>query len=373
MNQIDKTNTTPLPAAHEEVFASMAPHEPGGFATNNTPLIRNCWYVAARSQEIDRTPFARKLLGVDVVLWRSEAGVPVAMRNRCPHRSFPLARGRLEGDHLVCGYHGMRFGQDGVCTHMPALNNVPSTAMVRTFPLVDRGPLSWIWMGAPDLADEALIPDTSWLASRDWGTVTGDFYIKTDYVGMHENLIDQTHFPFLHPDTVGTPEYARSKLTASTEADQVVIRRELKNSRPPGVYGKPADIMDKKVDRTSEARFVSPALHTAFARVRVHDADPGKPELYRYNITHVFTPETNNSIHYWWFNSRDYQQGDKAIDKFMTEAHSQAYSEDVEALEWINEVVRTDGEAQFDLSFAPDKPGLMARRIMCRLALQEAG
>ncbi len=102
------------------------------------------------------------------------------------------------------------------------------------------------------------------------------------------------------------------------------------------------------------------------------EPDAGKPELYRYNITHVFTPETNNSIHYWWFNSRDYAIGDAEIDRFMFEAHSQAYYEDVEALEWINEVVRTDGEEQFDLSFAPDKPGLMARRLMYRLAMREA-
>jgi hypothetical protein len=56
----------------------------------------------------------------------------------------------------------------------------------------------------------------------------------------------------------------------------------------------------------------------------------------------------------------------------MVEAHSLAYHEDLEALEWINEVVRNDGETQFDLSFAPDKPGLMARRIMYRLAMKEA-
>jgi hypothetical protein len=86
------------------------------------------------------------------------------------------------------------------------------------------------------------------------------------------------------------------------------------------------------------------------------DPDPGQPTLYKYNITHVFTPETNNSIHYWWFVSRDYRINDPEIDKLMVEAHAQAYYEDVEALEWINEVVRNDGEAQFDLSFAPDKP-----------------
>ena len=85
---------------------------------------------------------------------------------------------------------------------------------------------------------------------------------------MHENLIDQTHFPFLHPDTVGTPEYARSKLTASTENNQVVIRRELKNASPPGVYGKPANIMHKRVDRTSERAPTAGAPHSVRARAR---------------------------------------------------------------------------------------------------------
>ena len=34
-------------------------------------------------------------------------------------------------------------------------------------------------------------------------------------------------------------------------------------------------------------------------------------------------------------------------------------------------VVRNDADPQTDLSFAPDKPGLMARRIMYRLATKE--
>lgn len=354
------------------VFAAMEPHEPGQFATHATPLIRNCWYVAGRSSEIGRTPFARRFLGVDVVLYRTEDGHPVAMRNRCPHRSFPLVRGKLEGDRLICGYHGMEFEPDGVCAHMPALSSTPSTVTIRTYPVADRGPLTWIWMGSPDLADESLIPPTPWLADSAWGTVTGDFHINADYVSMHENLIDQTHFPFLHPGTVGTPEYARSKLTANTENNQVAIRRELRDSPPPGVYGIPADIMGKRVDRTSEARFVSPALHTAFAEINDPAPDDGKPSRYRYNITHTFTPETNTSIHYWWFNSRDYRPDDKGIDSFIFDAHKQAYHEDVEALEWIMEVVKNDADPQIDLSFAPDKPGLMARRIMYRLAMKEA-
>jgi phenylpropionate dioxygenase-like ring-hydroxylating dioxygenase large terminal subunit len=355
----------------EEVFAAMEPHDPGQFATHATPLVRDCWYVAALADEIGRTPLARRLLGNDVVLYRTEAGAPVAMRNRCPHRSFPLARGTLKGDRIVCGYHGMEFEPDGACSAMPALSTTPSTVSVRTYPTVDRGPLTWIWLGSPDLADEHLIPDTAWLADPGWGTVGGSFHIAADYVAMHENLIDQTHFPFLHPETVGTPEYARSRLSVSTEDDHVVIRRELRNSPPPAVYGERAGIMHKRVDRSSEARFISPALHVARAQVADAAPDAGQPSTYRYTITHCFTPETNTSIHYWWFNSRDYRPGDQAIDDFLRTASHQAYNEDVEALEWIMDVVRGDTDPQIDLSFAPDKPGLMARRIMYRLAMKE--
>lgn len=358
-------------ARENAIFEAMAPREQGRFANHATPLIRNCWYVAGRRGEIGRPPIARRLLGIDVALYRTLAGEPVAVRNRCPHRSFPLARGRLDGDNLVCGYHGMAFNADGACVHMPALNSAPASATVRTFPIVDRGPLTWIWMGPPHLADEALIPDTSWLTDTGWSSVTGSYHIKTDYVSMHENLIDQTHFPFLHPDTVGTPEYAKSKLTATTEGDQVVIRRKLPNSPPPAVYGKPAEIMHKRVDRTSEARFVSPAMHVAFAEIIDPKPDAGKPERYRYNITHIFTPETNTAIHYWWFNSRDYKPGDPEIDRFLFDASSKAYQEDVEALQWIMDNVLQDEAPQFDLSFAPDKPGLMARRIIHRLAEAE--
>lgn len=147
-----------------------------------------------------------------MVLYRTGDGRPVALRNRCPHRSFPLAKGKLVGDTLVCGYHGMAFNADGMCVHMPALNSASASAAVRTFPIADREPLTWIWMGPPHLADEALIPALPWLQDAAWGTVTGDFHIEADYVGMHENLIDQIHFPFLHPDMVGTPEYAAPSL-----------------------------------------------------------------------------------------------------------------------------------------------------------------
>lgn len=347
--------------------------EAGGFADPATPLVRNCWYVAGRSAEIGRDIISRRLLGVDVAMYRTLAGEPVAVRNRCPHRSFPLARGKLVGDVLHCGYHGMQFDPSGHCVNMPSMPLVPTNANVRSFPIAERGPLVWIWMGNPDLADPGLIPDTSWLGDPGWCSVTGDFFMKCDYVSMHENLLDQTHFPFLHPGTVGTPEYARSKLDVRQDGDRVLLNRALRQSPPPGIYGVPAEVMHKKVDRFSEARFESPAMHVAFAKIVDPEPDAGKPSVYRFNITHLITPETQGTIHYWWFNSRDFKHGDQEADAFIHAASEKAYLEDVDALEWILQVVTRDEEKQFDLNFAPDKPGLLMRRMLHDRAALEAG
>ena len=51
-----------------------------GYADQNTPLVRNCWYVAARSGEVGRELMHRRLLGVDVAMYRTLAGEPVAVR-----------------------------------------------------------------------------------------------------------------------------------------------------------------------------------------------------------------------------------------------------------------------------------------------------
>nr|WP_314466795.1 aromatic ring-hydroxylating dioxygenase subunit alpha [uncultured Novosphingobium sp.] len=351
--------------------AAASPLEMGRFADQNTPLVRNCWYVAGFADEISRDIISRRLLGVDVALYRTLAGEPVAVRNRCPHRSFPLAKGRLEGDVLVCGYHGMQFDPSGRCLAMPSMPIVPTNANVAAFPTAERGPLVWIWMGDPDHADEALIPDTSWLASPEWKSVRGAYHIKSDYVAMHENLLDQTHFPFLHPGTVGTPEFARSKLDVRLEGDVVVIYRALRDAPPPGIYGVPMGLMDKRVDRFSEARYVSPALHTAYASVTDNADASGAPKKYRFNITHLITPETQTSLHYWWFNSRDRKLEDEQADAFLRTASEKAYLEDVDALEWIAQTVAQDAEPQFDLNFAPDKPGLLMRRSIFERAEAE--
>ncbi|MFM2371198.1 MAG: hypothetical protein RIS85_920, partial [Pseudomonadota bacterium] len=117
-------------------------------ADRNTPFLFDCWYVAGFGAEFGRELMARTLLGRPLVFYRRQDGAPVAMSDRCVHRSFPLSRSKLDGDTIVCGYHGLRYDSDGACVEAPALGGqCPAGIGVRSYMLREQGPLVWIWMG----------------------------------------------------------------------------------------------------------------------------------------------------------------------------------------------------------------------------------
>ena len=87
-------------------------------------FVKNAWYIVARSPEITRSPVARMVCAEALVLYRKEDGTPVALRNQCPHRKYPLSEGRVVGDEIQCMYHGMKFDPDGACTFIPGQEEI---------------------------------------------------------------------------------------------------------------------------------------------------------------------------------------------------------------------------------------------------------
>src|SRR5262249_47489181 len=98
----------------------------------------------------------------------------VAQENRCCHRLAPLSRGRKEGDDLRCMYHGLKFAPSGKCIEIPQQDIIPSTAVVRSYPVVEQDCWVWIWMGDPALAERALIPRALNHNHPDWFMLTGE-------------------------------------------------------------------------------------------------------------------------------------------------------------------------------------------------------
>lgn len=78
------------------------------------------WQPLLPSQQLGSRPLLRRLAGDRIVLFRTTEGQASALSDICPHRRMSLAAGRVEGDQLVCAYHGWRFGVDGAI-HCPLM------------------------------------------------------------------------------------------------------------------------------------------------------------------------------------------------------------------------------------------------------------
>ena len=120
----------------------------------------NTWYVAARSEEIPADkPLGRRICNQPMAFFRNSAGVVAAVLDFCPHRGAPLSLGFVEGDTLVCGYHGLAMGCDGKTVSMPcqrvrgfpavagvyycmALSLYPEAAYEEVFAVIAQG-LAW--------------------------------------------------------------------------------------------------------------------------------------------------------------------------------------------------------------------------------------
>ncbi|MFV0645736.1 MAG: Rieske 2Fe-2S domain-containing protein, partial [Sphingomonadaceae bacterium] len=329
-------------------------------ADRNTPFVFDEWYVAAFKDEIGRALLPRTLLGKRIVFYRTEAGEPVALDDRCAHRSYPLSASTLQGDTIVCGYHGFRYDSAGNCVEVPSLKTCPRTIGVRRYPLVEIGPLVWIWMGDEDKADTARIPDVSYVDHPDWQCSKGYMSLPGNYVSLHENLLDLTHLSFVHAKSFGTPDYAAAPYKTEYGNGHFKVTREVNPTLLPPVWAEPSGLTGVGTAvRIATSEFLSPAYH----RVSTSFCDGAVPEDQRQicsiRTAHLPTPETQTSTHYFIVHARDFALDQHEVTDVMHERLFAAFTEDVEALSILEVVLENTAEEDFyEISVASDDPGI---------------
>lgn len=102
------------------------------------------------------------LLGHELALWRPLDGGPAkAWENRCPHRSLRLSLGFVQGDQLVCRYHGWRYGRDGRCAGVPSSpdTQAPPAACVRTYLCHEADGVLWASLALTPRGYPPRLPD----------------------------------------------------------------------------------------------------------------------------------------------------------------------------------------------------------------------
>jgi phenylpropionate dioxygenase-like ring-hydroxylating dioxygenase large terminal subunit len=166
-------------------------------------VLLNDWHVVARSEDIQSGRLiTAKLLDRDLVLWRNQAGQVLVWDDRCPHRSIPLSRGKIVNDRVVCAYHGLVFNSAGQCISAPARPDYtpPKQACVTPFAAQEQYGLVYVCLGEPS----GPVPAFPEWDDPDYRLcLSGPSPCQTSGLRAIENFLDVSHFPFVHPGTLG--------------------------------------------------------------------------------------------------------------------------------------------------------------------------
>lgn len=328
-------------------------------------FLWNAWYPAAWSHEVSRTLLARTLLGTAIVLYRLQNGEPAALVNRCPHRFAPLDRGSLHGDELQCGYHGLRFASSGRCVHSPHGDGVPPKVSVRSFPLVERYGLIWIWMGQAECVEEANLPAFEHLVSRKFRSIRGSMLTAAHYEIVADNLLDLSHTQFVHGNYLES-DLLRAQRELAVEGTTVHLTHVFPTGKPPPIAQRYLPDADAPVDQTMQIRWDVPSL-VQLTQVITPVSGDRTPRLHI--GTHLLTPETPTTTHYFYASSRSFGCDSEALDALIREWHRVGFGEQdkpmVEAVQ--RNMGTTDLMALRPLSLAGDAAALRARRILRQL------
>lgn len=166
-------------------------------------ILINDWHPVFRSDAlVPRKPESVRLLGEDLVLWRSENGVQ-AWKDLCVHRGTRLSLGEVQQETLTCPYHGWVYDAFGQCIHIPAHphQTPPAKAHAIVYQARERYGMVWVCLGQP-AEDIPVFPEESDPAFRK--LLTGPFApMRASGLRAIENFLDVTHFPFVHSGILG--------------------------------------------------------------------------------------------------------------------------------------------------------------------------
>lgn len=254
--------------------------------------LRNCWYVAAASEELTDKPMARTLLDTPVMLYRGESGTPFALDRHCPHRFAPLDQGIVTGDKIACPYHGLQFDGQGKCVFSPSGDEPPPHARLRSYPLVERHAMLWIWMGNAALADPSVIPDFSYMEGPDFGWYTGYLHVQGNYELVVDNLLDLTHTEFLHPMLSSAGWTSRNEQTITQTGDTIHVLNVAQNDMMSPLLQQMRPDLPPVGTHIQEERWDAPS------HLRLYFEFQSGGEKLIIPSAHFLTPETPTTTHY---------------------------------------------------------------------------
>lgn len=205
------------------------------------------WYPVSPIQDIDpKRPTSVVILGLRLVIWKPKSSKTYQVfLDQCPHRLAPLSEGRVDTQtgNLMCSYHGWQFDPQGICTHIPQIENSEIVTKNQknlcavTLPVRQENDLLWVWPDAKSAEQASVTPlPLSPQIDASKGFVWDSFVrdLEYDWQTLVENVADPAHVPFAHHGLQGNRQQAvpmPMNIEKSTvDLIEVLLERDLRRT-----------------------------------------------------------------------------------------------------------------------------------------------
>ncbi|MDB5874831.1 MAG: aromatic ring-hydroxylating dioxygenase subunit alpha [Ramlibacter sp.] len=320
-------------------------------------LFRRFWYPVMPTRLLDENrPLPFRLLGEDIVLWKGAGGYS-AMEDRCCHRTAKLSMGWVEGDRIVCGYHGWAYDCSGQCVSMPQNPDARSIPYkVKNYQTQVRYGYVWLCLDADPLNT---IPDLEEDGAPGFRLIH-EFYepCRTSGLRLMENFFDFSHTGFVHKGTFGHMADPRPRETTLEETDYGMV---LRGDVP--VLNTDAHI--KRVVKGSELESVRHMVSKWYMPF-MRKSQINYPNGLVHSLVTSATPiDDENSMICQWIYRNDTEQDVSAAD--CIEMDRRITDEDILIMEGVDPDVALEPARGEEAHMYTDRPGLAMRKRLLAL------
>lgn len=344
-----------------------------------TDYLQNAWYCIGWAEELEDGPIGRTVLEKPVVVFETDKQELVALGGACPHRFAPLAQGKVCEETIACPYHGLVFDKNGQCILNPhgpgGQGPIPPNAKVPKYVAMKKFGAIWVWLGDPEQADPNSLDFFDWTSSPEYGGFSGYLKVEANYQLVIDNLLDLTHGPYLHPNTLAGEDLAEipeivPEFEFKTDDDNTIHSNYIFSNIPPApliipIWGK------RQSDLYSLMRW-RPA---SILELDIIATEPGtdKSEGFHQPSYHFITPINEFETHYFYASGRNMKIDDEAIQEHMQKTAQAAFGDEDEPM------IRACQEMMGSSDLMALKPAILqsdisavqARRVLSKLIKAE--
>ena len=170
--------------------------------------LRRYWHPVALTSEVSEVPREIRILGEDLVIFKTSKGNIGLVHKACPHRRASMAYGKTEDEGIRCCYHGWLFSPNGEILETPGedpeskqAKKLRETFKLGAYPIIEFNGLVFSYLGPMDKIPEFPHYDSFEIT----GNISSPYRIdyNCNWIQVLDAIMDPLHTSFLHGQSSG--------------------------------------------------------------------------------------------------------------------------------------------------------------------------